>query len=158
KREADDNFIINFNSGSGGFFHNAVVTVPADNNTPLDTCVNVDGTDSIGLIGTALFLNLWIQDCAAGDANQGTLATVDISAGAMDINAVPAALDANLASQAPEASGLPPQDWDAINGALPESVADPSFLDSTTFMGAVDPAGGSPFWAGWTLPGTVTGN
>ncbi len=155
KREADDNYIINFKAGSGGFFHRAVVTVADGNNTPLDTCVNVDGEDSISLIGTALVLNDWIQDCAEGAGNHGSLSTVDLTAGAINVLEEDAALDDILASQAAGASGLAPIDWVEVNGTLPESVADPEFLDSTDFSGAVDPDGSNPWCAGWTLPGTL---
>ena len=157
KKSPDDNFILHFKAGSGGFFHNAVVTVADSNTTPLDTCVRVNGADSEALSGTALVLNNWIQDCAAGTGDHGTLS---ISSGGVNldngsITATNAALDSILASQAPEASGLDPLDWTAINGALSDSVADPDFLDSTTFIGAVNPDGSDPWWAGWTLPGTL---
>ena len=54
-----------------------------------------------------------------------------------------------------EAAGLEAQDWTAINGAYSESVADPDYLDSTTYMGAVNPDGSDPWWAGWTVSGSL---
>jgi hypothetical protein len=36
-----------------------------------------------------------------------------------------------------------------------ESVADPAFFDATDYAGAVDPAGGDDWFAGWTLEGTL---
>ena len=109
------------------------------------------------MVGTALVLNNWIQDCAAGVGNHGTLSisTAGVNLDNGTIIATDALLDSILASQAPEARGLDPIDWTAINGALSDSVADPSFLDSTTFIGAVNPDGSDPWWAGWTLPGTL---
>jgi hypothetical protein len=108
-------------------------------------------------VGTSLVLNNWIQDCAAGSGNHGTLS---ISDGGVNLDngtiiATDAALDAILASQAAEAAGLEAQDWTAINGAYSESVADPDYLDSTTYMGAVNPDGSDPWWAGCTLSGSL---
>mgnify|MGYP001497424356 FL=1 len=71
------------------------------------------------------------------------------------ITATDAALDAILASQAAEAAGLEAQDWTVINGAYSESVADPDYLDSTTYIGAVNPDGSDPWWAGWTVSGSL---
>jgi hypothetical protein len=153
KRDADDSFIMNFKAGSGGFFHNTVVTVAEGNNTPLDTCVRVNGVDSEALVGTALVLNNWIQDCGVTD--QGVLSTDNVNLDNGTIFAVPAQLGALYESQAPEASGLAPLNWAEINAALPESVADPEFLDATDFIGAVNPDGSDPWWAGWILNGTL---
>jgi len=157
KQADDDNYILHFKKSSAGFFHNSVVTVAADNTTPLDTCVRVNGSGSEANVGTSLVLNNWIQDCAAGSGNHGTLS---ISDGGVNLDngtiiATDAALDAILASQAAEAAGLEAQDWTAINGAYSESVADPDYLDSTTYMGAVNPDGSDPWWAGWTVSGSL---
>ena len=65
-----------------------------------------------------------------------------------------AALDALLRSRAP-AAGLEPLDWDAINGAYPESVADGDYLDATDYIGAVNPGGSDPRWADWTVSGSM---
>ncbi|EED34149.1 conserved hypothetical protein [Luminiphilus syltensis NOR5-1B] len=146
KREGDDPFIFNFKAGSGGFFHNTVVTVAEGNATPLTTCVNVDGVDSEALVGTALVLNNWIQDCAAGDADQGTLSGANVSLDNGTIAALPAMLGDRYESMAAEATGLDALDWPGINGVFTESVADPDFLDSTTFIGAVDPDDSSDTW------------
>ena len=156
KRVDDDPYILNFKKGSGGFFHNTVVSVAPENATPINQCINVNGADSEGLIGTALVLNNWIQDCAAAAGDRGTLANVDMSAGALNINAVAAQLDNNVASQAPEAILDTAMDWAAVNASLPESTADAEFLDSVRFMGAVNPTSTSlPWWAGWTIDGSV---
>ena len=73
------------------------------------------------------------------------------------INAV--AAEGNLGqfyeSLSPEASGLDALDWTALNGALPESVADTEYLDSTDFAGAVNPDQSDLWWAGWTIPGSL---
>ena len=57
-------YSLNFKKRSGGFFHNTVVTVSPESETSLSTCVNVDGSGSQALVGEALVLNNWIQDCA----------------------------------------------------------------------------------------------
>lgn len=71
------------------------------------------------------------------------------------VSAVPAAFGALYESLAPEASGLAPLDWTAINGTFSQSVADPDYLDATDYIGAADPDGSDPWWAGWVLPGTL---
>ena len=156
KQNEDSGYIMRFKASSGGFFHNTVVTVADGNATPLTQCVEVAGEGSQGNVGTSLVLNNWIQDCAEGLGNHGTLANDEASA--LDngtIVATDAVLDDILASQAPEASGLEAQNWTEINGSLSESVADPDYLDSTTFMGAVNPDGSDPWWAGWTVSGSL---
>jgi len=155
KKAADDAYILNFKAGSGGFFHNAVVTVAATNETPLTTCINVAGADSVALVNTALVINNWIQDCGVGEADQGTLSSSNVTFDSTTVSAVPAALGSLYESLAPEASGLAPLDWTAINGTFSESVADPDYLDATDYIGAVDPDGSDPWWAGWVLPGTL---
>jgi hypothetical protein len=155
KKVADDAYILNFKAGSGGFFHNAVVTVAATNETPLTTCINVAGADSVSLVNTALVINNWIQDCGVGEADQGTLSSSNVTFDTTTVTAVPAALGSLYESLAPEASGLAPLDWTAINGTFSESVADPDYLDATDYIGAVDPDGSDPWWAGWVLPGTL---
>ena len=52
-------------------------------------------------------------------------------------------------------SGLDALDWTAINGSLPESVADVEYLDPTDFAGAVNPDQSDLWWAGWTIPGSL---
>ena len=163
KQAEDSNYIMRFKAGSGGFFHNTVVTVADGNATPLNQCAEVDGSDSEALVGTALVFNNWIQDCAEGAGNYGSLTDTNVSLDNGTIIATDAALDGILASQAPEAAGLDPIDWEALGGALavPGSDAedpaafDPSFFDATTFMGAVNPDGSDPWWAGWTVSGSL---
>ena len=163
KQAEDSNYIMRFKAGSGGFFHNTVVTVAEGNATPLDQCAEVDGSDSEALVGTALVFNNWIQDCAEGVGNYGSLTDTNVNLNNGTIVATDAALDDILASQAPEAAGLDPIDWEALGGALavPGSDAedpaafDPSFFDATTFMGAVNPDGSDPWWAGWTVEGSL---
>jgi hypothetical protein len=107
------------------------------------------------LVGTALVINNWIQDCGQGEGVHGTLSGANVSFDASTVTETDAALDSLLSSQAPEASGLAPLDWDAINGAYPESVADGDYLDSTDYIGAVNPDGTDPWWAGWTVSGSL---
>ena len=150
-----DSYSLNFKKRSGGFFHNTVVTVADSSETAVDTCINVDGSGSEALVGTALVINNWIQDCGRGAGVHGALSGSNVSFDASTVVETDAALDALLSSQAPEASGLAPLDWDAINGAFPESVADGSFLDATDYIGAVNPDGTDPWWAGWTVSGSL---
>jgi hypothetical protein len=96
----------------------------------------------------------------ASDGSGGDLVSADSEAGADAVGnativvAVPA-LDAILASQAPEAVLAAPVNWTDVNGTFAESTANTSFLDATDFIGAVNPDGSNPWWAGWTLPGTL---
>jgi len=148
-------YSLNFKKRSGGFFHNTVVTVADTSETAVDTCINVNGSGSEALVGTALVLNNWIQDCGQGEGVHGTLSGSNASFDTTTVVETDAALDALLSSQAPEAVGLDPLDWDAINGAYAESVADGTYLDSTDYIGAVNPDGSDPWWAGWTVPGSL---
>ena len=148
-------FSLNFKKRSGGFFHNTVVTVADTSETAVDTCINVNGSGSEALVGTALVLNNWIQDCGQGEGVHGTLSGSNVSFDTTTVVETDAALDALLSSQAPEAVGLDPLDWDLINGAYAESVADGTYLDSTDYIGAVNPDGSDPWWAGWTVPGSL---
>lgn len=149
--EGDEEEMIVFKAGSGGFFHNTVFTV-ADTNTTIQNCVEVQGADSEALINTALVVNNAIADCASGEGtgNIGN-ATLD----ATTIVQVNAQLDENLASQAAEARLSAPISWTEINGIYSESLADGDFLDETDFIGAVNPDGSDVWWQGWTLPGTL---
>ena len=148
-------YSLNFKKRSGGFFHNTVVTVADSSETAVDTCINVDGSGSEALVGTALVINNWIQDCGQGAGVHGSLSDANVSFDASTVTETDAALDALLSSQAPEASGLAPLDWSAINGAYPESVADGDYLDATDYIGAVNPDGSEPWWAGWTVSGSL---
>ena len=148
-------YSLNFKKRSGGFFHNTVVTVADSSQTAVDTCINVDGSGSEALVGSALVINNWIQDCGQGAGVHGTLSGSNVSFDASTVTETDAALDALLSSQAPEAAGLEPLDWDAINGAYPESVADGDYLDATDYIGAVNPDGSDPWWAGWTVSGSL---
>ena len=148
-------YSLNFKKRSGGFFHNTVVTVAASSETAVDMCINVDGSGSVALAGTALVINNWIQDCAQGEGLHGQLSSSNVSFDTTTVIETNAALDAFLSSQAPEASGLAPLDWSVINGAYPESNADTSYLDATDYIGAVNPNGSDPWWAGWVVPGSL---
>jgi hypothetical protein len=148
-------YSLNFKKRSGGFFHNTIVTVTDTSQTVVDTCINVDGSGSEALAGTALVVNNWIQDCGQGEGMHGILSGFNVSFDTTTVVETDAALDALLSSQAPEAVGLDPLDWDLINGAYPESVADGTYLDSTDYIGAVNPDGSDLWWAGWTVPGSL---
>jgi hypothetical protein len=148
-------YSLNFKKRSGGFFHNTVVTVADSSETGVNTCINVDGAGSESLVSTSLVINNWIQDCGQGAGSHGTLSSANVIFDASSVIETDAQLDDLLSAQAPEAVGLAPLDWEAINGAYPESVADNDYLDSTDFIGAVNPDGSDPWWAGWTLSGSL---
>ena len=160
-KQADDSpFIMRFKDTSGGFFHNTVVTVADDATGAFDLCAQIeDGAEAN--INTALVFNNWIQDCA-NDGSGGTLSN-EPSVGNSSIVVEAAALDGILASQATAASGLTPIDWTAVANtyAVPSVGSgdpqdfDSSFFDATTFMGAVNPDGSDPWWANWTVDGSL---
>lgn len=155
--DGDETELLVFKAGSGGFFHNSVFTVDPANSTITD-CILVEGTDSAALLNTALVVNNAIADCAGGTGTGNISVVTDGNNDDLDattITQVEAQLDANLASQAPEAILAAPIDWVTINGIYPESTALPDFLDETDFLGAVNPDGSDVWWAGWTLPGTL---
>ncbi len=161
KRAEDDTFIMRFKDSTGGFFHNTVVTVADDTPGTFDECARIeDGAEAN--INSALVFNNWIQDCANESGDGGTLSN-EPSVGNSSVVIEAAALDAILASQAAAASGLDPIDWDAIEGSFDTpSVAggdpidfDADFFDPTTFMGAVNPDGSDPWWADWTVEGSL---
>lgn len=158
KQANDDSFIMQFKKKSGGFFHNVVATVAGDSPNTFASCARITG--GVGAnVNTALVFNNWIQDCA-NDGSGGDLVSADSEVGADAVGnatiAVAApALDAILASQAPEAVLAAPVNWTDVNGAFAESTANTSFLDATDFIGAVNPDGSNPWWVGWTLPGSL---
>ncbi|MEM8942967.1 MAG: hypothetical protein AAGC91_12495, partial [Pseudomonadota bacterium] len=161
-KQADDSpFIMRFKDTSGGFFHNTVVTVASDATGTFDTCAQIeDGAETN--INTALVFNNWIQDCANESGAGGTLSN-EPSVGNSTIVVEAAALDAILASQASAASGLMPIDFAdiAASFALPSVASgdpqdfDADFFEPTTFMGAVNPDGSDPWWAVWTVDGSL---
>ena len=158
KQADDDSYIMQFKKLSGGFFHNVVATVADDATNTFESCARIRGGAETN-VNTALVFNNWIQDCA-NDGTGGTLVSADSDAGADavandSVVVADPALDAILASQAPEAVLAAPLNWTEINGAYPESTANTSYLDATDFIGAVNPDGSNPWWAGWTLPGTL---
>ena len=157
KQAEDSPFIMRFKDSSGGFFHNVVATVSGEATGTFDECARIeDGAEAN--INTALVFNNWIQDCSNVSGAGGTLSN-ESTVGNDTVMIEAAALDDILASQASGASGVTPIDWDAVEGSydLP-SVAngdpqdfDASFFTSTDYMGAVNPDGSDPWWAGWTL-------
>ena len=157
KKADDAAYVMRFKKGSAGFFHNVVVAIADDSATTFTHCAEIEGADSQGEVGNALYFNNWVYDCANASDAQGLLVQDGFDASAGTINAV--AAEANLGqfyeSLSAEASGLDPLDWTAINGSLPESVADDTYLDSTDFAGAVDPDQSNLWWAGWTIPGSL---
>ncbi len=149
--DGDETELLVFKAGSGGFFHNTVLTVD-DANSTIDNCLLIQGADSEAIINTALVVNNLIGDCQGG-AGVGVIGNDVLDA--TTVSQVEAQLDANLASQAPEALLMAPLDWVAINGIFSDSLADVDFLDATDFIGAVNPDGSDVWWSGWTLEGTL---
>ena len=158
KKAADDPYIMQFKKLSGGFFHNVVVTVADDSLNTFDSCARIrQGSET--LVNTALVFNNWIQDCA-NDGSGGSLVSADSDAGADAVGnatvvVADPALDAILASQAAEAVLDSAINWTEVNAAYSESTANTSYLDATDFIGAVNPDGSNPWWAGWTIPGSL---
>lgn len=131
-----------FKETSGGFLHHSVIAFDASLAGPT-TCVD---SSAGATSGTELVFTNVVGACDnSGDA-------VLIPAPIAD-----AMIDADYASQAPEAqsAAVGTLDIATINTTYAESVADPSFFDATDYAGAVDPAGGDDWYAGWTLPGTL---
>lgn len=149
--DGDEEELLVFKAGSGGFFHNSVFTV-VDSNSTIMNCVEVQGADSEALINTALVLNNAVADCAGG---MGTGMIGNMTLSATTISQVEAELDDNLASQAAEAMLAEAISWDDVNGAFPESLADGDFLDETDFSGAVNPDGSDVWWDGWVVEGSL---
>jgi len=121
----------------------------------VDTCINVDGSGSEALVGSALVINNWIQDCGQGAGVHGSLSGANVSFDASTVTETDALLDASLASKSPQAVLTNAVDWLAFNSQYPESVADPEFFDATSYIGAVNPDGSDIWWADWTLSGTL---
>lgn len=130
-----------FKKASGGFVHHSVFTFNNSGTTCIDS---TEGGLSDGSSAAHLAFTNVIADCTtSGDTDliaEPTLASV--------------ALDSKYASLAPEAS-VGALDISGINSSFTESVADPAFFDVTTYAGAVDPSATTPWYAGWTLDGTL---
>lgn len=131
-----------FKATSGGFVHHSVITFDAAITGPT-TCV--DSSDA-AISGTELVFTNVLGDC-------------DISG---DINLIPApaAVTVNADYSIAEGAGAGDLIFDdglggGINNTHAESVADPDFFDVTDYAGAVDPAGGDDWYAGWTLEGSL---
>ena len=147
-------YSLNFKKTSGGFFHNTIVTVDPNTENTFTTCARIhDGAEYN--VGSSLYFNNWIQDCANGAGDQGVLATVDMSNASANVNAVFANLNSLGASQASAARLSAPVDWAAVNSSLSESVADANYLDATDYIGAVSPTASTAWWAGWVIPGSL---
>lgn len=141
-------------AGTGGFFHHTIIDVDATAGTP-DVCIEVEGMaaqQNATANPPALDINQFICDAATfeTDANAQTnnIQTAPVS------TADPQ-LDANYAAQLPAARGVTPTDYAAFNQSNSNSTAIPSFLDSTDYIGAVNPDGSDLWFEGWTLPGTL---
>ena len=158
-RAEDNSSVMMFKKSTGGFFHNTLVTVDADASGAIDTCATIAGGAEAN-INTTLVFNNWIQDCLKG-GGAGTLSN-EASVGNATVVIASPALDATYASQAPEAA-VGSIDWAAVAAAygVPSiGTGDPidfdaSFFKDETFIGAVNPDGSDPWWAGWTIPGSL---
>jgi hypothetical protein len=133
-----------FKARSGGFLHNSILTTAEG--SAITSCVTVSGAPAQALRNTSLAVNNLITNCGAfGDEvlDQSTVTAVDP---ALSATYVPGVAAATLAA---------PIDFAAFNAANSESTAKTSFLDNTSFIGAVNPSGGDLWFQGWTLPGTL---
>lgn len=129
-----------FKETSGGFLHHSVIAFDASLAGPT-TCVD---SSAGATSGTELVFTNVVGACdASGDV-------VLIPAPIAD-----AQIDAGYACQAAECAAVGTLDIATINATYPESVADPAFFDATDYAGAVDPAGGDDWYAGWTIAGTL---
>lgn len=129
---------------SGGFFHNSIIT--AASGSAVSSCVTVSGSGAQALRNTAIVFNNVIANCGAfGDTvlSQATVTAVDP---ALNASYQPGAAAATLAA---------PLDIAGFNAANPESTALPSFLQATSYIGAVAPGATTRWYEGWTLPGTL---
>lgn len=129
-----------FKATSGGFIHHSVFTYD-DAFQGETTCVNAQRAAQVG---TELVYTNVIADCDIGGD------VVLLPSLVSDVQ-----LDANYASQAPEASAVGALNIEDINATYPVSVADPAFFDVTDYAGAVDPRASRPWFAGWTLEGSL---
>jgi hypothetical protein len=129
---------------SGGFIHNTILT--ADAGSAAASCVTISGDPAQALRNTAIGFNNVITDC--GDFGDTVLDQTTVTA-------VDPALSATYVPDAAEATLAAPIDFAAFNAANAESTAKTSFLDNTSFIGAVNPDGSDLWFQGWTLPGTL---
>lgn len=129
-----------FKATSGGFVHHSVFTYD-DAFTAETTCVDASRAAQVG---TELVYTNVVVDCDVGGD------VVLLPALVSDV-----ALDANYASQAPEAAAVGVLDIDNINATYSASLADPAFFEATDYAGAVDPSASSAWFEGWTVSGSL---
>jgi hypothetical protein len=132
-----------FKEETGGFLHRSIITFDSSV-TAATKCVDTGGATAN--VGVSLVLEDVLCDGdESGDVNLLPATVADVQ------------LAADYSSQNPAAAGLTPfkTALATFNTTYAESVADPAFFDDTDYAGAVDPAGGDDWYAGWTLPGTI---
>lgn len=133
-------------ASSGGYFHNSIITGASGT---IGECVQLSGSGAeANATAGSIVYNQIIGDCTTfeidGDGVASTL--LDVSS----VFSVPASLDTNYASTATEATG--------VTAVVPSSVspvADDSFFDDTTFLGAVNPDGSDLWYEGWIVEGSL---
>jgi hypothetical protein len=131
-------------SRSGGFFHNSVLTTGSG--SVITSCVAVNGSSAQANRNTSIVFNNIMTNCGSfGDTVLGTT-TVAVLDPLLSATYQPAAAAAVLSA---------PLDIAAFNAAYPESTALSSFLQATSYIGAVDPSASVRWYEGWTLPGTL---
>lgn len=152
---------------SAGFFHNSVMSGVQDDGTytTIQNCVqfdgagaqdNVDGTNgggaNPGLTVNTVYNNV-LGNCTniEIDGSDAVQTTLGAGANPSTITSVDTAIDTSYASQAAGASSLAAINWTTFNATHPESTADSSFLDTTDYAGAVDPAGSDDWFSAWIV-------
>ncbi len=136
---------------SGGYIFNSVIT--SNVGATLDFCVNVGASAEVAIAaGSVVYQNI-VADCAAFEtSDSATESTVlATNGGAVNVNVVAdVALSDMYASGDAAATGLT-----AFAPATVSPEADASFLDETTYAGAVDPAATSAWYEGWIIEGSL---
>jgi len=126
-----------FKELSGGFLHHSVVTAASTLRGSPSRCVDAARGAQVGT--ELVFTNVVCDMAEPGN-------TVLIPATIPDVQ-----LDANFAAQASEARNVPVLNIQQINATYPISLANPTFFQSTDYAGAIDPRGGTPWYAGWSI-------
>ena len=128
-----------FKKNSGGFMSHSVLT--SFDASVVTDCIDAASTDQVG--ASLAFENI-VADCpVSGELTLLPAVIADVS------------LDANYASEAPQAIAVGDLDIAAFNGRNALSVADVNFFDAADYAGAVNPDGSDLWFEGWTVEGSL---